>query len=39
MRLHRHGLVTVMLCSLQGFFPLFAATSAAQVGVRVQGPD
>jgi zinc protease len=35
MRLHRHGLVTVMLCSLQGSFPLFAATSAAQVGVRV----
>ena len=35
MGLHRYGLVSVMLCSLQGFSPLFGATSAAQVGVRV----
>lgn len=35
MRLHRYSLVSVMLCSLQGFFPLFGGTSAAQVGVPV----
>jgi zinc protease len=35
MRVRRYGLVAVILCSLQGFFPLFSATSAAQVGVRV----
>jgi zinc protease len=35
MRLHRYALASVMLCGLQGFFPLFGATSAAQVGVRV----
>jgi predicted Zn-dependent peptidase len=35
MRLHRYALVSVMLCGLQGFFPLFGSTSAAQVGVGV----
>ena len=35
MRLHRYGLVSVMLCSLQGSCVLFGATSAAQVGARV----
>ena len=34
MSLHRYGLVSAMLCSLQAFLPL-AATSAAQTGVRV----
>jgi zinc protease len=35
MRLHRRGVVSVMLCGMQGFVPLFGTTSAAQVGVRV----
>jgi zinc protease len=35
MGLHRHALISVILCSLHGFFPLFGATSAAQVGARV----
>ena len=35
MRLHRYGSVSMLVCSLQGFFPLFGGTSAAQVGVRV----
>ncbi len=33
MRLHRCGLVSTALCSLQTVFPIVGATSAAQVGV------